>query len=181
MGDRDDAAIVKRVVDRANLARIPIEKFVERVTRVYSRPDGFNFVVKDFQAFKALMRDNPNFGFDDSSTELGAFAGSRASAEGFLSYRENNALTSLHVEVGYPLSNVHIDAVGIAPGRNARGANVYDLGRFAAHGIVDLGPELPYVKHLYPYARYLDVQISAGRGDDGKLDLRGTIGVRKDF
>lgn len=181
MSDPGEAAIIKRVVDRANLARVPVEQFIERISRVYSRPDGFNFVVKDFQGFKALMRDNPNFGFDDGSTEMGAFVGSRASAEGFLSYRENNSLTSLHVEVGYPLSNVHIDAVGIAPRRNSRGANVYDTGRFGEHGVIDLGPELPYVKHLYPYARYLDVHLTAGRGDDGRTDYRGTIGIKKEF
>jgi hypothetical protein len=148
---------VKDVIHRAKMLNIPLEDYIERVVTTYNvwGTRGFGFVCKNFEEFEMRVFSSIKLMvYDDPADPVGGFMGSNVKKEGYaFSFRERNPNSSLHLELGNPLCDAHIDSHSVTPGSGADWGD-YGSQRLLGHGWYDLlGSKLYEKKSLRKFAK----------------------------
>jgi hypothetical protein len=131
MSDSTDS-IVGQIKGRVNGLRIPIDKFIQKITFVYERPApiGFDFDCSNTKELIAHLSLNLNFGLDNQSEVAGHTATRLARG---LSFREVSSHGSIHFEISKLDVNVHLDTISVVAGRDEHGNIIYNTGNLLQH------------------------------------------------
>jgi hypothetical protein len=139
MADLIDEPEVKRVMAGVALLGVPIRKFVDAVTKVYSRQknsevDGFDFDSSDTKGLIFNLTTNTHFGLDNQAEVPGHLATKFSNG---ISFREVNSNGSYHFEISKLGANLHRDSISVVAGRDEHGYIIYDTGNLLQHLVVD--------------------------------------------
>jgi hypothetical protein len=177
--DEHEAKAVEQVMAHAKGLRIDVGAVIDEIKTVtVNNPVGFDLTPVKSKTRDLLLAiiDSAKFGYDDPSGSFGFFAGGVAHHSGFKSsFRQIGPGPSMHIQIGDLLCNAHIDAVGIASGRDSSQANIYDFGKIVDHWDRDLRPELGPLKHF-------DVAVPRGPSDlTGRCEFGFVLSLKRRF
>lgn len=136
MGDTIERLEIRSVKHRAASLRIALDKYIDKITFVYTKPAaiGFDFDSNDTRGLIFELTTNLKFGVDNKSEIAGHLATKLANG---ISFREVDSNDSLHFEISKLSVNVHIDSISVALSRDEHGYIIYDVGNLGQHLITD--------------------------------------------
>jgi hypothetical protein len=177
--DEQETKAVEQVMNHAKGLRIDLGAVIDKIKTVtVKNPVGFDFTPVKSSTRDLLLAiiDSARFGYDDPSGMFGFFAGCVARRSGFKSsFRQIGPGPSMHIQIGDLLCNAHIDSVGIASGRDADHANIYDFSKIADHWDRDLRPEFGPLGHF-------DITVLRGPSEvTGRSEFGFVLSLKRKF